>query len=136
MSRNDPSPAEQLDFELWPREHDLPARWDGLPVQWGEWEDTDDMFICPPPAHPTRCGKCGSARPRWICTGCLWTDPSTAPPAIGRARMRHGRHLVGMMSAFRCPDCEHDTVLDPNGQEWDLDPTDYTDEGSFDITAG
>lgn len=50
--------------------------------------------------------------------------------------MRHGRHLVGMMSAFRCPDCEHDTVLDPSGQEWDLDPTDYTDEGSFDITAG
>lgn len=26
-------------------------------------------------------------------------------------------------------------MLDPNGQEWDLD-ADYTDEGSFDIAAG
>lgn len=61
----------------------------------------------------------------------MWTDPATAPPAIGRARMQHGRHLVGMMSALRCPDCEHDIVRDSNGQEWDLDETDYTAEGSF-----
>lgn len=127
---------EQLGLQLWDREHDLPPRWDGLPVEWDEWEDTGGMFICPPPKHPARCGKCGSTRPRRICTGRLWTDPATAPPAIGRARMRRGRHLVGMMSASRCPDCQHDTVRDPQGQEWDLDSTDYTDEGSFDITAG
>lgn len=127
--------GEQLGLELWAREHDLPPRWDGLLVEWGDWDDTGRMFICPPPKRPSRCGQCGSTRPRLICTGRVWTDPATSPPAIGRARMRRGRHLVGMMSAFRCPDCEHDSVLDSNGQEWDLDETDYTDDGSFDVTA-
>ncbi|MEW2484176.1 hypothetical protein AB0876_31785 [Mycobacterium sp. NPDC049093] len=127
--------GEQLGFELWPREHDLPPRWDGLPVQWGEWDDTGRMFICPPPKKPSRCDKCGSTRSRLFCTGRIWTDPSTAPRAIGRARLQRGRQLVGLISAFRCPECRHDTVRDLNGQEWDLDETDYGDEGSFDISV-
>lgn len=120
---------EQGQFELWPRDHDLPPRWDGLPVQWGHWSDTGTVFMCPP-AKPQRCDQCGSSRPRLLNVGRLWTDPQTAPPAIGVARLRRGKHLVGIMSAFRCPDCGHDTVLDPAGQEWDLDETDYTDDGS------
>lgn len=127
--------GEQLGFELWPREHDLPPRWDGLPVQWGDWDDTGRMFICPPPKKPSQCDKCESTRTRLFCTGRIWTDPATAPRAIGRARLQRGRQLVGLISAFRCPECRHDTVRDPNGQEWDLDETDYGDEGSFDVSV-
>lgn len=129
------SGGDQLGLELWPREHDLPPRWDGLSVEWGDWEDTGRMFICPPPKKPARCGKCGSTRARLICTGRVWTDSSTAVRAIGRARLQGGRHLVGLMSAFRCPDCEHDTAIDCNGKGWDLDETDYSDEGSFDVSG-
>lgn len=123
----------QVSLDLWPRDHDLPPRWDGLLVEWGDWDDTADMFVCPPPRRPDRCDRCGDTRSPMINTGRIWTDPATAPPAIGRARMHRGRHLVGRITAFRCAACEHDTVLDPNGQLWDLDPTDYTDDGSWDI---
>lgn len=124
------SAGEQLGLELWAREHDLPPRWDGLIAEWGDWDDTGRVFICPPPRKAPRCGRCGSVRPALICVGRLWTDPAAGPAAIGRARMRGGRHLVGSVSALRCPDCGHDTVTDPSGQEWDLDETDYTAAGS------
>ncbi|GAB4987866.1 hypothetical protein BB737_00380 [Mycobacterium avium subsp. hominissuis] len=126
--------GEQVGLDLWPQEHDLPPRWDGLPVEWGEWEDTAGVFVCPPPRKPDRCDHCDSTRAPLISAGRIWTDPKTAPPAVGQARFRHGRHLVGSITAFRCPDCGHDSVLDPNGQHWDLDPTDYTDGGSWDNT--
>ena len=132
MTSTDP---QQSALDLWPREHDLPPRWDGLPVQWSDWTDTADIIICPPPRQPERCTRCGSAAAALINTGRLWTDQATAPPAIGRARLRGGRHLVGLITAFRCPTCRHDTVLDPDGQQWDLDDTDYTDDGSWDNTA-
>lgn len=126
-------PADpQQTLDLWPRQHDLPPRWDGLPVQWGEWTDTADVIICPPPRHPNRCDRCETAAAPLINIGRIWTDETSAPPAIGRARLRGGRHLVGLISAFRCPECRHDRVLDPNGQQWDLDDTDYTDQGSWD----
>lgn len=63
------------------------------------------------------------------------TTQATAPIAIGRARLHGGRHLVGLITAFRCPTCRHDTVLDPDGQQWNLDDTDYTDDGSWDNTS-
>lgn len=129
------SNAEQPGLELWPREHDLPPRWDGLPVEWGEWREPVNVFLCPPPRQPERCDHCASTGPRSMSVGRIWTDPATAPPAIGRARMRHGRHLVGIITAFRCDDCAHDTVLDPSGVLWDLDETDYTDDGSWDTGA-
>lgn len=119
----------------WAREYDLPPRWDGLPVEWGPWWDSAAMVVCPPPRHPPRCDRCGSTRPRLISTGRVWTDPTTAPPAIGKARLRGGRHLVVLMSAIRCPDCRHDTVLETSGREWDLDETDYTHDGSYDVTT-
>lgn len=125
---------DQGSLELWPRDHDLPPRWDGMPVQWGDWDDTGRIFMCPPP-KPQPCPCCRSLRPRLFNVGRIWTDPHTAPPAIGLGRLRGGRHLVGHLSVYRCPDCHHDTALDPAGQEWDLDPSDYTDTGSFDNTA-
>lgn len=124
----------QSGLDLWPREHDLPPYWDGLAVEWGEWDDTGRGFMCPPP-KPERCGRCDSVRPRLFNVGRIWTNPATAPPAIGPARLRRGKHLVGIITAFRCLDCYHDRVLDHAGQNWDLDETDYTDDGSWDITA-
>lgn len=129
------TPSErQISLDLWPREHDLPPRWDGLPVEWGEWDDTARAFICPP-QKPDRCDRCGSTRARLFSIGRIWTDPVTAPPSIGLARLRGGRHLVGILSAFRCPDCGHDSVLDQDHRNWDLDEADYTEDGSWDWTA-
>ncbi|EHB48788.1 hypothetical protein MycrhDRAFT_5629 [Mycolicibacterium rhodesiae JS60] len=125
--------SDNLELELWPRQHDLPPRWDGLPVEWGDWSDTADIFICPPPPRK-KCEHCGSQRDSLMCLGRVWTDPATAPRAIGRARLQRGKHLVANLSAFRCPDCEHDYVLDVvNNEAWDLDPTDYTNDGSYDV---
>ena len=132
MPRTDPS---QPALELWPRDHDLPLRWDGLPVQWGTWSDTSGVMICPPPKQPDRCAHCGSAAAALINIGRIWTDKHSAPTAIGRSRMRGGKHLVGLLTVFRCPACEHDHVLDPNGQSWDLDESDYTDGGSWDVAG-
>lgn len=52
----------------------------------------------------------------------------------GPARLTNSERIVANLAAFRCPDCEHDYVLDfANDEAWDLDPTDYTDAGSYDI---
>lgn len=84
--------GQQAELELWPREHDLPPRWDGLPVQWGDWQDSPEVFICPPPKKDAECGSCGSTRAPLLNFGRMWTDPSTAPRAIGKARPVPGRH--------------------------------------------
>ncbi|ORW08081.1 MULTISPECIES: hypothetical protein [Mycolicibacter] len=123
--------SEQIGLDLWPREHDLPPRWDGLAVQWGDWRPPLEVFVCPPPRAPQCCTRCGDTRPPAMNVGRIWTDPATAPPAISRARLLAGRQLVGVMTAFRCPHCGHDTVLGPDGELWDLDATDYTDDGSW-----
>lgn len=124
-----------MELDLWPRQHDLPPRWDGFPVEWGQWSDTAEVFICPPPKRE-RCEHCRSARPPLMNLGRIWTDPATAPRAIGRARLQNGRHLVANIAAFRCPDCERDHVLmlmAGKWQAWNLDMTDYTDDGSYEI---
>lgn len=115
MAHND----EQGELELWPHDHDLPPRWDGLPVTWGDWKDTDTVFICPPPKKADGCSRCGSIAPHLIAIGRIHTEHATAPGDIG------------IITAFRCRNCDHDHVLDHAGNQWDLDPSDYTDEGSF-----
>lgn len=135
MSKDDVDDAWPLELELWPRQHDLPPRWDGLPVEWGEWEEMPT--ICPPPRRKERCEHCRSVTPHVMSLGRIWTDPVATPNvvSIGTARKRHGRHLVGILTAFRCPDCLRDHVI--HGDEaWTLDPTDYTDSGSRDISTG
>lgn len=131
-----PPDGIQESFDLWPRTHDLPPRWDGLQVQWEGWRDIGAIFICPPPKRPERCPFCASDQAPRINFGRIWTDPATAPAAIGKARLHNGRHLVGTLTAFRCPDCNRDRVLDSigsSGKWWDLDETDYTDDGSSEI---
>lgn len=132
MARRKPH-KEQIGLDLWPREHDLPPRWDGLPVQWGEWDDTGGAFICPPPT-PDPCQQCGSTRPQLFNIGRIWTTPDTRPPTIGGPPRGDTRHLIGIISAFRCPACGHDSVTDHKGSQWNLDQTDYTEDGSWDVT--
>lgn len=129
--------GEQPQLDLWPRTHDLPPRWDGAPIEWGPWKPGLNMFACGPRSlrRPEGCARCGSTVPRAMNVGRIWTDPATAPPAIGRARLSGGRQLVGVLTAFRCTNCNHDSVLDPSGELWDLDITDYTDDGSWDSTT-
>lgn len=129
-----PEPPPTL--ELWKRAHDLPPRWDGMVVEWSGWKSTDDMFICPRPRSRSGqdcCHFCGSKKPPTINLGRVWTDPTNSPPEISRGRLDKGRHLVANISAFRCPDCRRDHVLDSGGNAWDLDETDYTDEGSWEV---
>lgn len=125
--------SDQGELQLWPRDHDLPPRWDGLPVEWADWKAQPQTFICPPPRRPTRCEQCGSEAQPLMTHGRVWTNPADAPPAIRSARLRRGRHLVGIITAFRCRGCGQDTVLDIVGKMWVLDPTDYSgDDGSWD----
>lgn len=128
------SDSEQISLELWPREHDLPPRWDGMLVEWGSWSDTSGVFICPPP-RPEHCPQCSSLRATLINSGKLYIDPKHAPSAIGRARLNASPYFVGTITAFRCPACGHDSVLDAEGRHWDLDATDYTETGSWDLAA-
>jgi hypothetical protein len=66
--------------------------------------------------------------------GRVWADadPDPARPSLGTAALqRNTRHLALILTAFRCPSCSRDSVLDTAGQTWDLDETDYTDRGSW-----
>jgi len=128
--------GDQLALTLWSRDHDLPPRWDGLPVEWSEWSDTSAIFICGRAARrPERCGHCGSIRSPLIASGRIWADwPPATVPLMGRTRLAGGRRLVANIAAFRCPDCQRDHVIDGLGsgaQTWLLDETDYRDEGSW-----
>lgn len=127
--------SDQIPLSLWERECDLPVRWDGMPVTWGEWASVAPMFICGRGAarDAMRCSRCGSGADSQLCVGRIWTDPKSAPPPVGLGRLNRGRHLVGVITAFRCPECGHDAVLDPSGKLWDLDDTDYTADGSWDV---
>ena len=54
------------------------------------------------------------------------SSTSVRPASVAR--------VVANLALFRCPECEHDYVLDlANDEAWDLDPTDYTDAGSYDV---
>lgn len=123
----------QEGLDLWPREYDLPPRWDGNPVEWAGWKASPEMFICPPPRIKQQCENCGSATNPKLNVGRIWTEPATAPAAIGRARLNAGRFVLAVITAFRCTACGRDTVVDKHGQVWELDPTDYTDVGSWDL---
>lgn len=92
---------------------DLPPKWDGHAVTWEEaWEETPIPFICPPPKDQRTC-DCGS----------------TWPPL-----MKTGHTSISRLRVMRCADCHTDTIIDPEGKWWDLDPDDYGPEGSYLIT--
>ncbi len=59
-------------------------------------------------------------------------DPQPASSSLGAAALQQSpRRIALLLTAFRCPSCGRDWVLDTDGQAWDLDETDYTDRGSW-----
>ncbi len=98
------------------RDHDLPPRWDGVAVTWGPWTALlTSMRFHDPLGHA--CRACGQVDDEpHIATG----RPSGADPEPGALRL----------TAFRCPGCGHDQVLDADGELWDLDESDYIAMGS------
>lgn len=119
------------------RHHDLPPRWDGLPVEW------DDRWILPdsqpimchiddgprgsePAFGPEFCDRCGRIARHPTRQGIVSRDIGTDLPLI----------------VDRCHHCGHDRVtgieqsktnrlaLGPP-RSWDLDLEDYADTGSY-----
>lgn len=117
---------------LVPRAHDLPPLWDGDPIEWGEWEmPMSAVFICPPlkSFRPDCCPKCGCTDERPTARGAVRVAP--IDPRSGLRKLRAGRIVLNLL-ALRCPDCRHDQVTDLYGSRvWDLDESDYTNEGSW-----
>lgn len=95
----------------------LPVAWDGAPVEWSPFR-IPQVFICPP--TPECCPTCGD----------------TSPSAHAQGRVHHPTYPYApprmlCLSAYRCPGCGLDTVLDhATGEWWTLDDTDYGPEGS------
>lgn len=98
------------------KKHDLPPAWDGEPVQWRGWQETQTSMRF----HALDgCEKCG-----------VVNEPSSN---IGRRPNVEGIEWMngGWLVAYRCPDCGHDTVHDQRDDTyWDLTPEDYLDDGS------
>lgn len=131
----------QLHLDTVLREHDLPPLWDGLVVVWDGWEALPTVIICPPkPKDP--CSACGSLttpvvnRARvarsTVITRELLAERDAARerlPVTSRGKLKP--LALYRLTAFRCPDCRHDLVVDgETGESWDLDVTDYGDTGS------
>ncbi|MFW6776095.1 hypothetical protein ACOACO_17560 [Nocardioides sp. CPCC 205120] len=96
------------------RVHDLPPRWDGFPVVWGEWTDEIPSTYRLHAEDLGACGRCGSLAPMEHSRGTV-DVPDRRPLAL---------------FVTRCTDCRHDVVLDADDVAWDLEPADYTDGGS------
>lgn len=112
------------------REHDLPPKWDGHPVEWDGWQQQGQVFICPPPKDRGVCGQCGSLAPRLHNRGVRRIAYDANVVQVGEAKLQP-RETRASLSALRCPDCRHDTVVDLWVDEvWDLDITDYGNQGS------
>ena len=107
-----------IDLLYLARDHDLPPSWDGHRIEWEGWQGMPPVFVCPPP-KPQPCRSCGSLEPAIFNAG------------LFRSRdRRSGREQNNRLAVVRCPDCRTDAVMDRNGDWWDLDPSDYTDDGS------
>jgi hypothetical protein len=122
LERTKPAPGSQrfgrdiLTLERPPAErvHDLPPRWDGQPVTWGDWSieaPTTLVFHMGPEAFA--CPRCGTVEHQPL-----------------RCRGRYA-DIGGLLTATRCPHCAHDQVYDfETGELYDLEASDYGDEGS------
>lgn len=116
-----------------PRDHDLPPRWDGHTVEWQGWRSDLPQPVCAKARAALRaeaCPACGHIGERPMNRGIV----RRAHTIRGGKPIRRGISLVRNLFAFRCQNCCHDQVLDNlsnDAQWWDLDDTDYTDQGSY-----
>lgn len=106
------------------RTHDLPPAWDGLRVEWRGWIAAATTLSYHLPLEETACRRCGSLDEQMLNVGVVDHGPrGDTDPGEPRRQVR--------LFAFRCPDCRHDQVLDQDDDQlWDLDETDYGDDGS------
>lgn len=99
--------------------NDLPPRWDGTPIVWGPWTSERTSLRWHLKDSERACSQCGALDNEEYAVGKI--APSAPRP--------HPR--VIRLLAIRCLTCMHDTVFDEDTKElWDLDLTDYGDEGS------
>lgn len=123
------------------RRHDLPPRWDGLAVTWGEWHETRSSVRFHIPLDQQACIACGLLDEPLVAVGTIHPTPGEMVETTRARRLPSGRtydrrvrvparpHL--RLLAFRCLGCRADRVFDEHSHElWDLDESDYTDAGS------
>lgn len=116
--------SEQLSFDF--REYDLPPMWDGKKVTWSDDWEVYDLHVCPPPKDKRTC-TCGSTKPMLRKQGEVGPYKSAHRAKYNELRTRP---LWRSLTVFRCSECELDTVLDFNGDFWELGLEDYGDQGS------
>jgi hypothetical protein len=120
------------------RAHDLPPLWDGRRVDWSAWEELGHTsLVFHAPADEFACTGCG-----WIAdtelraVGRVHPEPGATFTVLPHARARHEIEVpawpVARLSVLRCAGCGLDEVTDmETGEVWDLEPSDYTDAGSW-----
>lgn len=126
----------------------LPPRWDGRRVDWRGWESIH-AHVCPP-TRIAPCEGCGHVAAQPFNHGLLYPLPGetitqplykrTHPKKNGRPGTLYqaGEHDVPvkpayLLTAYRCPNCQLDTVWDKRTDEWwVLDESDYGPAGSDD----
>lgn len=128
-----------------PRMHDLPPRWDGRAVTWGPWQHVRSSLAFHVPIHEQACTACGLIDEPLTAGGTVHPMPGETVTSTEVRRLPSGRmyrrdkavpaHSLLALCAFRCPGCGADRVHDKRtGETWDLDPSDYGDAGSVEIT--
>lgn len=113
--------------------NDLPVKWDGRSVVWREWVAPVGI-ICARSRAMDRCSECGGKEAPSTSNGLIADTPDITRSQVlandRSARLGGKRRAWLTLLALRCPECGHDQVRDPDGEWWDLDPSDYGDEGS------
>lgn len=117
---------------------ELPASWDGLEVAWRGWSSYH-VFVCPPPKpKDAACQRCGSLAQPSHNSGVVHPPAADASFETLAALYQAGTLAdtptpLVWLHAFRCPDCQLDTVWDQRTDEWwVLDASDYGPQGSTD----
>lgn len=128
------------------RAHDLPPLWDGRRVDWSPWRESGHgslMFHAP--ADEFACTGCGwIPDTRLLAIGWVHPEPGETFTVYKTVRSKHVQGAswerktevpawtIARLSVLRCTGCGLDEVTDiDTGEVWDLDASDYTDEGSW-----